>query len=132
VRLKDGGLDLGYLQVDYGDRNVDYDVLNLYELRLAYALTVHKSQGSEYPIVIVPVHELNKFMLTRKLLYTAVTRGKERVYLIGQRSAVRAAVQNNRDELRNTDLMRRVLDIFDRGSEEQEKPDNTQKEEVPE
>jgi exodeoxyribonuclease V alpha subunit len=73
---------------------VSYALDDLDELTLAYAATVHKSQGSEYPAVIVPVHTQHYVMLQRSLLYTAVTRGKKLVVLIGSRKALRIAVAN--------------------------------------
>ena len=73
---------------------VPYAAAELDELTLAYAATVHKSQGSEYPAVIIPVHTQHFVMLQRSLLYTAVTRGKKLVVLIGSRKALRIAVGN--------------------------------------
>ena len=64
------------------------------ELTLAYAATVHKSQGSEYPAVVIPVHTQHYMMLQRNLLYTAVTRGKRLVVLVGTRKALGLAVRN--------------------------------------
>jgi exodeoxyribonuclease V alpha subunit len=80
--------------VRFDDREVSYAADVLDELALAYAATVHKSQGSEYPAVIVPVHTQHYVMLQRSLLYTAVTRGKKLVVLIGSRKALRIAVGN--------------------------------------
>jgi exodeoxyribonuclease V alpha subunit len=78
--------------VRFDEREVNYEADDLDELTLAYAATVHKSQGSEYPAVIVPVHTQHYVMLQRSLLYTAVTRGKKLVVLIGTRKALRIAV----------------------------------------
>jgi exodeoxyribonuclease V alpha subunit len=80
--------------VRFDEREVSYAADDLDELTLAYAATVHKSQGSEYPVVIVPVHPQHYVMLQRSLLYTAVTRGKKLVVLIGSRKALRIAVAN--------------------------------------
>ena len=80
--------------VGFDEREVSYAADDLDELTLAYAATVHKSQGSEYPVVIVPVHTQHYVMLQRSLLYTAVTRGKKLVVLIGSRKALRIAVGN--------------------------------------
>ena len=80
--------------VGFDEREVSYAADDLDELALAYAATVHKSQGSEYPAVIVPVHTQHYVMLQRSLLYTAVTRGKKLVVLIGSRKALRIAVAN--------------------------------------
>lgn len=82
------------LVVRFDDREVLYAADELDELTLAYAATVHKSQGSEYPAVVIPVHTQHFVMLQRSLLYTAVTRGKKLVILIGTRKALRIAVGN--------------------------------------
>ena len=72
-----------------------YDVSNFDELELAYAITVHKSQGSEFPIVIMPVSWFPPMLATRNLLYTAVTRAKDAVILVGSEDKMRAMVDNN-------------------------------------
>jgi exodeoxyribonuclease V alpha subunit len=82
------------LAVRFDDRVVDYALDELDALVLAYAATVHKSQGSEYPAVVVPVHTQHYVMLQRNLLYTAVTRGKRLVVLVGTRKALALAVRN--------------------------------------
>jgi exodeoxyribonuclease V alpha subunit len=82
------------LVVRFDDREVPYGTDELDELTLAYAATVHKSQGSEYPAVIVPVHTQHYVMLQRNLLYTAVTRGKRLVILVGSKKALGIAVRN--------------------------------------
>ena len=74
---------------------------------LAYAITVHKSQGSEYPFMIMPISEDHQFMLTRKLVYTAITRGKQKVILIGSRNAFELALKENKKDKRETDLARK-------------------------
>jgi exodeoxyribonuclease V alpha subunit len=91
-----------------GDREVEYDSDELDELALAYAATVHKSQGSEYPAVIVPVHTQHFVMLQRNLLYTAVTRGKRLVVLVGSRKALGIAVRNADVALRCSGLAHRL------------------------
>jgi exodeoxyribonuclease V alpha subunit len=80
--------------IRFEDRPVGYDADDLDELVLAYAATVHKSQGSEYPAVVIPVHTQHYVMLQRNLLYTAVTRGKRLVVLVGTRKALALAVRN--------------------------------------
>ncbi len=82
------------LAVRFDDRVVEYALDELDALVLAYAATVHKSQGSEYPAVVVPVHTQHYVMLQRNLLYTAVTRGKRLVVLVGTRKALALAVRN--------------------------------------
>ncbi len=96
LRVAGGSDESGESQavVGFDEREVNYAADDLDELTLAYAATVHKSQGSEYPAVIVPVHTQHYVMLQRSLLYTAVTRGKQLVVLIGSRKALRIAVGN--------------------------------------
>lgn len=99
--------DVGFIQtidkefneitVVYDDnRYVKYDFSQLDEIELAYAVTVHKSQGSEFPIVIMPVSWFPPMLATRNLLYTAVTRGKKAVILVGSESKMHSMVDNNR------------------------------------
>ncbi|MCI0703411.1 MAG: ATP-dependent RecD-like DNA helicase, partial [Planctomycetia bacterium] len=80
------------LIVDFDGRTVEYDFNDLDELQLAYAVSVHKSQGSEYPAVIIPVHTQHYVMLQRNLLYTGITRGRKLVALVGSRKALWKAV----------------------------------------
>ncbi|HEY7374411.1 MAG TPA: AAA family ATPase, partial [Polyangia bacterium] len=82
------------LLIRFDDRTVEYGLDELDTLTLAYAATVHKSQGSEYPAVVIPVHTQHYVMLQRNLLYTAVTRGKRLVVLVGSRKALSLAVRN--------------------------------------
>ena len=79
--------------VDFDGRAVQYPYGELDEVTLAYATTIHKSQGSEYPAVVIPVVTQHYAMLQRNLLYTGLTRGKRLVVLIGQRKAVGIAVR---------------------------------------
>src|SRR5262249_50271958 len=81
------------LVVDYDGHEVVYDFGELDELALAYALSIHKSQGSEYPAIIIPLHTQHYVMLQRNLLYTGITRGKKLVVLVGSRKALALAVQ---------------------------------------
>jgi len=81
------------LLVSYEGREVVYDFGELDELSLAYALTIHKSQGSEYPAVIIPLHMQHYMLLQRNLLYTGITRGKKLVAIVGSKKALRTAVQ---------------------------------------
>ena len=76
------------------DREVEYDFSELNELELAYAISVHKYQGSESPCVVIPIHESQFTMLYRNLLYTAITRGKKLVVLVGSKDALATAVNN--------------------------------------
>lgn len=105
-------LDLGEqeLEVTFEGRPVVYDFGELDELALAYATTVHKAQGAEYPAVILPLHTQHFLMLQRNLLYTALTRGKKLVVLVGSQKALALAVQCQDTALRYTGLARRLRD----------------------
>lgn len=96
------------LVVRFDERRVDYEGDAIDALVLAYACTVHKSQGSEYPAVVVPVLAEHWIMLQRNLLYTAMTRGKRLVVLVGQRRALERAVQNDRRQARHSALALRL------------------------
>lgn len=85
-------------------RHVDYELSELDDLTLAYAVSVHKSQGSEYQAVVIPFSTQHYMMLQRNLLYTAITRAKQLVVLIGSKKAIAIAVKNNRTEERYTGL----------------------------
>ena len=90
------GLDMeeGALTVSFEGRAVEYGYGELDELVLAYATTIHKAQGSEYPAVVIPLTTQHYAMLARNLLYTGVTRGKRLVVLVGSRKALAMAVRN--------------------------------------
>jgi exodeoxyribonuclease V alpha subunit len=87
-------MEEGELTVRFEGREVVYGFGELDELVLAYATTIHKAQGSEYPAVVIPLTTQHYTMLARNLLYTGVTRGKRLVVLIGQRRALAIAVRN--------------------------------------
>nr|MBW4025738.1 ATP-binding domain-containing protein [Pseudomonadota bacterium] len=84
----------GALTVSFDGRSVEYSFGELDELVLAYATTIHKAQGSEYPVVVIPMTTQHYTMLARNLVYTGVTRGKRLVILVGQRKALAVAIQN--------------------------------------
>ena len=90
---------------------VHYESKELDQLCLAYAITVHKSQGSEYSAVIIPITTHHYMMLQRNLLYTALTRGKKLVVLIGTEVAVRMAIENEGNLRRYTGLKNQLLEI---------------------
>lgn len=93
------------LLVNYpGIGTVSYEESELGELVLAYATSIHKSQGSEYPVVVVPVHTQHFIMLQRNLIYTAITRGKRLVVLVGTKQALAIAIKNNKIPERNSHL----------------------------
>ena len=108
--------DIGFIQdinnekltVDYFDHIVTYEKNELNELTLAYASSVHKSQGSEYKVVIIPLSTSHYIMLQRNLLYTAITRAKQKVVIIGSKKALMTAVQSNRTQKRYTLLAERL------------------------
>jgi exodeoxyribonuclease V alpha subunit len=93
-RVAQINLDEGEVEIDFDGRLVTYDMGELDEVALAYAATDHKSQGSEYPAVVLPLATQHYPMLARNLLYTGVTRGKQLVVVIGQARAMAIAVRN--------------------------------------
>ena len=97
------------LGIWFDDRYVRYSYADLDELELSYAITVHKSQGSEYPVVIIPMYACAPMLMTRNLLYTAVTRAKRMVILVGRSDIPYRMVTNNKEELRYTTLLRKLL-----------------------
>jgi exodeoxyribonuclease V alpha subunit len=98
--------------VNFDERLVKYDVSELDELNLAYSVTVHKSQGSEYPVIIMPIVQQHRIMLQRNLLYTAISRGKQLVILLGVENAVSMAVNNKKAKTRYTYLRPRLQEKF--------------------
>lgn len=108
--------DIGFIQdinnekltVDYFDHIVTYEKNELNELTLAYASSVHKSQGSEYKVVIIPLSTSHYIMLQRNLFYTAITRAKQKVIIIGSKKALMTAIQSNRTQKRYTLLAERL------------------------
>jgi exodeoxyribonuclease V alpha subunit len=99
----------GKIRVDFEDKTVEYDSDEWDEISLAYATSIHKSQGSEYPVVVLPLHTSHYMMLYRSILYTAVTRGKKLVIVVGSRKALAMAIRNVRVENRHTGLKERMM-----------------------
>ena len=95
--------------VRFDQREVVYDYGELDEFSLAYAITIHKSQGSEFPVVVIPLAMQQYMLLQRNLVYTGMTRGKKLVVLIGQKKALAIAVKNNRTENRFSGLLARLI-----------------------
>jgi exodeoxyribonuclease V alpha subunit len=98
------------LTVKFEGRPVEYDFADLDELSLAYVLSIHKSQGSEFPCVVIPLHTQHYLMLRRNLLYTAVTRGKQLVVLVGTKKALGMAIHREDTGQRYTALRMRLQD----------------------
>ena len=96
--------------VDFSGSRIEYDGTSFGELSLAYCSTIHKSQGSEYPCVIIPVTMADYYMLQRNLIYTAVTRAKKYCILVGEEKALGYAVGNNVVQKRNTRLRQRLIE----------------------
>ncbi|MDO4803763.1 MAG: ATP-dependent RecD-like DNA helicase [Lachnospiraceae bacterium] len=103
------------IEFDEG-RFVDYPFSNLEELELAYAVTIHKSQGSEYPAVILPLLSGPRMLFSRNLLYTAVTRARKCVMILGSEETVRGMIENVTQQVRYTSLDERICEIQDMGS----------------
>lgn len=96
------------LKILFEHHSVEYDFNELDEISLAYAISIHKSQGSEYPIVVIPITTQHYPLLARNLLYTAVTRGKRLVVLLGQKKAIAMAINNFKSKDRITQLKNRL------------------------
>ena len=88
---------------------IDYTLEELDDLKLAYAISIHKSQGSEFELVIMPVSSSYKRMLYKKLIYTAVTRAKKRLIIIGEPNAFMYGIRNNNEITRKTSLLEKLL-----------------------
>ncbi|HLZ81366.1 MAG TPA: ATP-dependent RecD-like DNA helicase [Ktedonobacteraceae bacterium] len=107
INKENSGLKVEFLE-EAGPMLVDYGFAELDELILAYAITVHKSQGSEYPAIVMPLNREHSMLLQRNLLYTAITRAKRLCVLVGQLRALSWAVKNDRVAQRNTGLAERL------------------------
>lgn len=104
--------------VEYDDaRKVTYPINGLDEIELAYAMTIHKSQGSEYPAVILPLLTGPRMLFNRNLLYTGVTRAKNCVTILGNRDTVRQMIENENEQKRYTGLRERICEIMSQDME---------------
>ena len=97
----------GVLEIDFDDRQVQYERMEVTDLQPAYAISIHKSQGSEYPVVIFPLLKQHFMMLQRNLVYTGLTRAKKKVFFVGDPAAYAMAIRNNKTTARQTDLIRK-------------------------
>ena len=111
IRTRKGIEDADVVVVRFGDRSVEYGFNELDQLVPAYAITVHRAQGSEYPAVVIPLTTDHYLMLRRNLLYTAVTRGRKLVVLIGSRRALEMAVERNDQNQRRSGLAARLCQL---------------------
>jgi len=99
-------------KVKYPEQEVEYDFWEQDELVLAYCITIHKSQGSEFKIVIMPILTAYYFMLSRNLFYTAVSRAKEKLILLGTKKAIAIAINTNKLIKRYSFLGKRLQEKF--------------------
>ena len=100
------------LTVEFDEgKMVEYSFKQLEELELAYAITIHKSQGSEYPAVVLPLLAGPRPLMNRNILYTAVTRGKKCVTIVGSRETVQNMIKNQSEQLRYSSLAGRIQEI---------------------
>ncbi len=103
-------------------RTVTYAFAQLEELELAYAVTIHKSQGSEYPAVVIPLLSGPRMLMNRNLLYTAVTRARACVTLVGSDRTFDMMIQNTSEQTRFSGLLERILEVEEYGNENEENP----------
>jgi len=99
--------------VHYQERKVTYDYADLNEITLAFATTIHKVQGSEYPAVILPLYMQHYMMLSRNLIYTGLTRAKQLAILVGPSKAIGLSVRQVKDNQRYTLLAQRLIVAHD-------------------
>lgn len=99
------------LTVSFDEKEVEYDENNLNELTLAYAITIHKSQGSEFPVVIIPVHYAPEILANRNLIYTAITRAKKLLVLVGKSNRLKTMIDNTYINKRFTSLDEKIVEF---------------------
>ena len=100
--------DSSGLTIEFSGETIEYTKGELSEVQLAYCISIHKSQGSEYPVVIIPLLKQHFMLLQRNLVYTGITRARQKVYLVGSLDAYSMAVKNNDQQIRRTHLRRRL------------------------
>lgn len=128
--------DIGYITyinndnigIEFNEGNFDYDITDLDNVDLAYATTIHKYQGSEVDTCIIPLHSKMRVMLQRNIFYTAITRGKKKVILVGEPDSINYAINRNNIDKRNTFLCKRITMLFAEleKKKEKEKKDDKQ------
>ena len=92
------------ITIVFDGKTAEYTYQNLDEIEHAYAVTIHKSQGSEYPVVIIPISQVAPLLMTRNLIYTAITRAQRMVIIVGSKDMICKMIDNNTDSKRNTGL----------------------------
>ena len=102
----------GVLEIRFDQAIKEYETNELDDISLAYAISIHKSQGSEFPFIVIPLVTQHYALLARNLLYTGITRGKKLVVIIGQKRAVEMAIQNNKESNRLTNLAGRLKQVM--------------------
>lgn len=112
--------DSTLISVNFEGRDIEFQGSELNTLNLSYAITIHKSQGSDYPYVIIPMSKSHTFMWDVNLLYTAVTRGKKRVILVGEKKTLAFSVANFKQNTRITGLKEQILEAFGQTQEIEE------------
>jgi exodeoxyribonuclease V alpha subunit len=100
----------GKVEILFDERRIVYERMEVTDLQPAYAISVHKSQGSEYPVVIFPLLKQHFMMLQRNLVYTGLTRAKKKVIFVGEPAAYAMAIRNDKTLVRQTDLVRKLTE----------------------
>ena len=108
----------GKVDILFDDRRITYERMEVTDLQPAYAISVHKSQGSEYPVVIFPLLKQHFMMLQRNLVYTGLTRAKKKVIFVGDPAAYAMAIRNDKTLVRQTDLVRKLKECTNSNPQE--------------
>jgi exodeoxyribonuclease V alpha subunit len=106
--IKSIAADSSGLTIEFSSELIEYTKGELSEVQLAYCISIHKSQGSEYPVVIIPLLKQHFLLLQRNLVYTGITRARQKVYLVGSLDAYAMAIRNNEQQVRRTHLRTRL------------------------